>query len=94
MSRIRAAFGAGSIALVMAAGLTAATVSGGQTRETSLDQACARVAWPMIPAPCLTGAGNAKVRYALAGEATGTAMAERFAVAFRSEPNKPAVLKR
>lgn len=94
MSRIRAAFGAGSIALAIAAGLTAATVSGGQTRETSLDQACSHVAWPMIPAQCLEGAGKQKVRYALAGEATGTAMAERFAVAFRTEPSKAAVLKR
>ena len=94
MSRIRAAFGAGSIALAIAAGLTAASVSGGQTKETSLDQACAHVAWPMIPAQCLVGGGAQKVRYALAGEATGTTMAERFAVAFRSETNKPAVLKR
>ena len=94
MFRIRAAFGAGSIALAIAAGLTAASVSGGQTKETSLDQACAHVAWPMIPAQCLEGTARQNVRYAFAGEATGTAMAERFAIAFRAEPSKPAVLKR
>jgi hypothetical protein len=94
MSRIRAAFGAGSVALAIAGGLIAATASGGQTKETSFDQACAHAAWPMIPAQCLVGAGGQNVRYAVAGEATGTAMAERFAVAFRPEHGKPAVLNR
>ena len=82
MLKVRTALVALAFAAIAATGLTAATISG-ETRETSLDQACSHVAWPMIPAQCLGGAVRQNVRYALAGEATGTAMAERFAVAFR-----------
>jgi hypothetical protein len=82
MFTLRSALVAMAVALTAATGLTAATIRG-ETMETSLDQACAHAAWPMIPAQCLDGAAPHAVRYALGGEATGTAMAERFAAAFR-----------
>ena len=46
-----------AFAATVAAGLTGLSMSG-QTKELSLDDACAHTAWPMIPAACLAGADN------------------------------------
>ena len=73
-----------AFAATVAAGLTGLSMSG-QTKESSLDSACAHTAWPMIPAACLTGADNdrtvrvVQTRTAVAQPET---VAERFALAF------------
>ena len=71
-----------AFAATVAAAITGATPRG-ETREANLDDACSHVTWPMVPAQCLQGAAEHHVRYAMAGEATGTTMAERFAAAFQ-----------
>ncbi len=73
-----------AFALTVAAGLTGLSMSG-QSKESSLTEACAHATWPMIPAPCLAGADNGRAvrtvatRTAVAGPET---MSERFALAF------------
>ena len=46
-----------AFAATVAAGLTGLSMSG-QTKESSLDAACAHATWPTIPAACLAGADN------------------------------------
>ena len=73
-----------AFAATVAAGLTGLSMSG-QTKESSLDDACAHTAWPMIPAACLAGADNGRTvrvvqtRSAIAQTETAD---ERFALAF------------
>ncbi len=73
-----------AFAVTVAAGLTGLTMSA-QTKELSLDQACAHAAWPMIPSQCLTGEDAGRTvrtvttRTAVAAPET---INERFALAF------------
>ena len=68
----------------VAAGLTGLSLTG-QTRESSLDQACAHSTWPTIPAQCLDGVDSGR---SVRTVATRTAVeqpepvAARFALAF------------
>ena len=50
---------ASAFAVTVAAGLTGLSMSG-ETKESSLDQACAHATWPMIPAACLAGADTGR----------------------------------
>ena len=73
-----------AFAATVAAGLTGLSMSG-QTKESSLDDACAHATWPTIPAACLTGADNGRtVRMVATRTAVGApeTAAERFALAF------------
>ena len=73
-----------AFAATVAAGLTGLSMSG-QTKELSLDDACAHTAWPMIPAACLAGADNdrtVRVVQTRAAIAQPETAAERFAFAF------------
>jgi hypothetical protein len=87
MSKVRSTKGrsillATVFALTAAAGITGATYSGA-TKETSVDEACAHVTWPAIPAYCLEGATERPVRLVSVDRQEMTAMAHRFAVAFQ-----------
>ncbi len=73
-----------AFAVTVAAGLTGLSLSS-QSRESSLDQACAHATWPQIPAQCLDGADAGRsvrmveTRAAVGGPET---IGERFALAF------------
>jgi hypothetical protein len=87
MSKLRNTRGRGILlatvfALTAAAGITGATYSG-VTKETSVDEACAHVTWPMIPAYCLDGATDRPVRMVSVDRTVAGALADRFAVAFQ-----------
>ena len=75
---------AGAFAAVVAAGATALTVNSAQTQETSLNQACAHVTWPMIPTQCLEGADSNRAFRTVTtrGPVEYDTMATRFALAF------------
>jgi hypothetical protein len=74
---------AGAFAVAVSAAVTGATVSSGQTRETTLDQTCAHATWPLIPAQCLEGADGRTFRTVHVREPVETnTMAMRFALAF------------
>lgn len=86
MSKVRNTRGRNALlatvfALTVAAGITGATYTGA-TKETSIDEACAHVTWPMIPAYCLQGAEDRPVRMVSVDRAETSALAQRFAVAF------------
>jgi hypothetical protein len=68
-------------ALTVAAGITGATFTG-VTKEASIDEACAHVTWPMIPAYCLEGATDRPVRVISIDRVEHSAMFARFAAAF------------
>lgn len=78
---IRSALLASAFAATVAATLTGATLRG-ETRETSLDEVCAHVAWPAIPAHCLQGTEARDVRYVTTASHADP-MAARFEVAFQ-----------
>jgi hypothetical protein len=75
---------AAAFAMTVGAGLTGLSMSA-QTKESSLDDACAHATWPMIPSQCLAGADSDRLvrtvttRTAIARPET---QAERFAFAF------------
>jgi hypothetical protein len=72
-----------AFAAAVAAVVTGATMSSGQTKETSLDQSCAHATWPMIPAQCVQGAEGRTVRVVTTrGPVETDTMAARFALAF------------
>lgn len=86
MNRIRTHKGRNAMlatvfAVTVAAGFTGATY-GGQTKEQSIDEACAHVTWPMIPAYCLQGATDRVVRVVSIDGAETNKLAARFAAAF------------
>ena len=62
MITIRQALMMFAFAATVAAAITGATLRG-ETKETSVVEACARAEWPVIPANCLDGAANRSVRY-------------------------------
>lgn len=68
-------------ALTVAAGLTGATFTG-VTKEASIDEACAHVTWPLIPAYCLEGGTDRPVRVISLDRVEHSAMFARFAAAF------------
>jgi len=68
-------------AVTVAAALTGATDSG-ETKETSIDAACAHVTWPMIPAYCLEGGSDRPVRIVSVDNAALGQLTSRFAAAF------------
>ena len=76
-----------AFAAIVASGVTALTLSG-ETKEAGfVENACAKAAWPLIPASCLDGAHGAAVRVvgASAGNQqalVGPTMAERFQTDF------------
>lgn len=61
MLRIRPILLALAFAATVGAAITGASLSG-QTRESSLDEACRFAVWPDIPTPCLQGAVTTEVR--------------------------------
>lgn len=80
---IRSATLAVAFAATVAAAFTA-TAFRGETKEMTLADSCARVAWPMIPAACLEGGSGGAVRYVSADPAPGVrAVQDRFAIAFQ-----------
>jgi hypothetical protein len=88
IKRSRKFFAAVAIAATASAVVAGATLSG-QTREApSVNEICATVEWPNIPAECLIGASNTEFRMIGLGQAAPTTalamggMSERFAVAF------------
>jgi hypothetical protein len=72
-----------AFAAMVAAGVAALTLSG-ETKEAGfVEDACAKAAWPLVPAKCLDGGRGADVRVvggvSAGGEAPAiSAMAERF----------------
>jgi hypothetical protein len=78
----RGALLASVFALTMAAGITGATYSG-ITKEASVDETCAHVTWPLIPAYCLDGASERTVRIVSADRMELNSLGERFEVAFQ-----------
>ena len=72
-----------AFAAMVAAGVTALTLSG-ETKEAGFaEDACAKASWPLVPAKCLDGGRGAEVRVvggvSTDGPAPGaSAMAERF----------------
>jgi hypothetical protein len=87
MSKVRSTKGrsillATVFALTAAAGITGATYSG-VSKETRVNEACAHVTWPAIPAFCLDSATDRPVRLVSVDRQEMTAMAQRFAVAFQ-----------
>ena len=67
-------------AVTVAAGVTGATYSG-ISKEASIDEACAHVTWPSIPAYCLTGATDRVVR-TVSVDREPNGFGARFEVAF------------
>ena len=72
-----------AFAAMVAAGVAALTLSG-ETKEAGfVEDACAKAAWPLVPAKCLDGGRGADVRV-VGGVSRSdpapdaTAMAERF----------------
>lgn len=87
MNKVRNRKGRGAtlatvFALTVAAGITGATYSG-VSKEASIDEACAHVTWPMIPAYCLKGATDRPVRMVSVDRMEHSAMFARFEVAFK-----------
>ena len=87
MSKVRNRKGRGAtlatvFALTVAAGITGATYSG-ISKEASIDEACAHVTWPMIPAYCLEGATDRPVRMVSVDRMENSALFARFEVAFK-----------
>lgn len=87
MNKVRNRKGRGAtlatvFALTVAAGITGATYSG-VSKEASIDEACAHVTWPMIPAYCLEGATDRPVRMVSVDRMEHSAMFARFEVAFK-----------
>ena len=80
MFTVRSAMLASAFALTVAAAVTGATLTG-ETREATLDEACAHATWPAIPAVCLTGAVERPVRMVAIDHADRNLPA-RFAAAF------------
>lgn len=87
--RTRQIFAAVAFSATVAAAVTGATLRG-ETREApTVDEACASVEWPNIPAECLSGAVKTDVRFINGFESAPQAMAsadnmrERFEVAFQ-----------
>ena len=79
--KFRNAYMAVAFAATVGAAITGASLSG-ETRESSLDEACRFAAWPQIPAQCLTGDVKAEVRV-IAIESHGQrALNQRFMAAF------------
>jgi hypothetical protein len=73
-----------AFSVTVAAGLTGLSLSG-QTRESSLDQACAHATWPTIPVQCLDGADADRSVRMVATRASvdeHEPPAERFALVF------------
>jgi hypothetical protein len=68
----------------IAAGFTGLTLTSGESHESSLEESCARSAWPNIPAACLEGGSGEAVRYVSADdeEHEEIEMELRFANAF------------
>jgi len=86
MNKVRRTRGRGAtlatvFALTVAAGITGATFTG-VTKEASIDEACAHVTWPMIPAYCLEGAVDRPVRMVSVDRMEHSAMFARFEAAF------------
>lgn len=88
IKRSRKFFAATAIAITASAVVAGATFSG-ETREApTVNEICATVEWPNIPAECLVGAANTEFRVIGMREAAPAAalamsgMNERFAVAF------------
>jgi hypothetical protein len=77
----RAAFAVLLFALTAAAAITGVTYSG-HTQEVRIDESCAHVTWPMIPAYCLDGVTTGAVRMVSLDTADKAEFAARFAVAF------------
>jgi hypothetical protein len=87
MNKVRNRKGRGAtlataFALTVAAGITGATYSG-VSKEAGIDEACAHVTWPMIPAYCLEGATDRPVRMISIDRPEHSAMSARFAAAFQ-----------
>src|SRR6478672_6104970 len=61
-SKTRPALIAFGVAVVIATAATGLTTLRGETKEASIDAACAAAAWPMIPAHCLEGGRGHDVR--------------------------------
>ena len=73
-----------AFSVTVAASLTGLSLTG-QTRESSLDQACAHSTWPAIPARCLDGADSGRSARTVATRAAverPDPLAARFALAF------------
>lgn len=73
-----------AFAVTVSAGLTGLSLRG-ETRESSLDQACAHATWPMIPAECLVGADEGRAVRLVAAPgalAQSVTIGQRFALAF------------
>ena len=81
MFRIRTPLAAAAFAATAALAVTGLTLRG-ETRETSLEETCAHVTWPQIPAYCQIGGTNRPVRMVSVDRAVLGEMADRFAVAF------------
>ena len=54
----------------------------GKAREADAETNCAGVTWPAIPAPCLIGGSDRRVRGVSADHSPSSEMAMRFTVAF------------
>jgi len=68
-------------AVTVGAAVTGATYRA-ETKETSIDEACAHVTWPMIPAYCLEGGSDRPVRVVSVDNAALGQLTGRFAAAF------------
>jgi hypothetical protein len=87
MSKVQNRKGRGAMlatvfALTVAAGITGVTFTG-VTKEASIDEACAHVTWPTIPAYCLEGATDRPVRVISIDRVEHSPMFARFEVAFQ-----------
>lgn len=69
-------------ALTVAAAITGATYSAA-TKESNVDDTCARATWPLIPAYCLDGATDRPVRIVSSDHMEPNPLGERFEVAFQ-----------
>jgi hypothetical protein len=71
-----------AFSLTSGAALAVAT-TGGQTKEQSLEEACARADWPNIPAACIVG-GNGRAFRTIEITQPGApeTLNDRFSVAF------------
>ena len=70
-TKIRQALVVVAFSAVAAAAITGATLRG-ESKETSLTEACATYDWPKIPAACLDGAHATDVRYVSADDVART----------------------
>ena len=81
MFRIKTPLAAVAFAATAALAITGLSLRG-ETRETSLEEACSHATWPAIPAHCQIGGTSRTVRTVTADHAVDGGLPERFEVVF------------